>query len=425
MKNIIVKKFGGATVATPEKIRLIAKDLVSSQKSGQILVIVVSAMGKTTNNLIELALHVSNKPNRREMDMLLSVGERISMSLLAMAIQDQGGKAISLTGSQAGILTSKDHENALVMAIKPTRVKSEILSEKMIILAGFQGVDPDSKEITTLGRGGSDTTAVAISAALGAQECQILKDIPSIFTADPNIISNAKVIEHLHYEELLDMTFWGAKVLHYRSAELAAMKQVSLIIGPSISATSNGPNVYKGTRINSFMKYSQVKSAIQTFLKSMNEKKIRQEEYMETTNILGINSHEKVISLEIENKAYSKAISFLKELLLKNEIIFPQILACDFNENKIKFYITGPSEALHSIEQLPQENSLIITSNLSSITVTCTGTPDFAIQNQLALLCKNYEESIERIQVSALSVHYFVFRNHRDNILKSLHNAIS
>lgn len=221
--SIIVKKFGGATVSTPEKIKEIALKMKMEMSPNDHLVIVVSAMGKTTNNLIELAHQVSSHPSRREMDMLLSVGERISMSLLSMALLDLGLEAISFTGSQAGILTTESHENAFVVNIKPQRLQEELKKNKIIILAGFQGVSEQKKEITTLGRGGSDTSAVAMSAALNAKHCEILKDVPSIFSADPNLIPESKPISTLYYEPLMEMTFWGAKVLHYRSVELAAV----------------------------------------------------------------------------------------------------------------------------------------------------------------------------------------------------------
>jgi len=200
---MIVQKYGGMTLADPEKIKAVAARLAEASKKGQKVVAVVSAMGKTTNQLIELANKVSSKPNRREMDTLLTTGERVSMALLSMALHDLGCPAISLTGSQAGILTTDSHVNADIVDVKAFRVQDALGQGKVVVLAGFQGVCPETKEITTLGRGGSDTTAVAMAAFLGADRCEILKDVPAIFTADPQIIPEAKAISHLNYQQLV------------------------------------------------------------------------------------------------------------------------------------------------------------------------------------------------------------------------------
>jgi len=202
-------------------------------------------MGKTTNSLIDLANQVSSHPQRREMDMLLTVGERISMSLVSMALNDLGCPAISFTGSQAGIFTNDSHVNAFIKDVKAFRVAEALEENKVVILAGFQGVSPLTKEITTLGRGGSDTSAVAMAAAFNAERCEILKDVPAVFTADPNIVKDAKPIELLNYDQLMEMTFWGAKVLHYRSVELAKIRDVTLYIGPASNKTSDGTTVEK------------------------------------------------------------------------------------------------------------------------------------------------------------------------------------
>ena len=213
-------KFGGSSVADPEKIRHVAQRLVDAKKRGLRVVGTVSAMGKTTDGLIDLAHQVSPTPDVREFDMLLSTGERIACALVAMAIHDLGQEAVSLTGSQAGILTDAAHGKAKIREIRGDRVKEALDEGKIVLVAGFQGFSRDTMEITTLGRGGTDATAVALAAALGAA-CEIYSDVPGVFTADPRIVPNARKLPTISYEEMLEMSASGAKVLMLRSVELA------------------------------------------------------------------------------------------------------------------------------------------------------------------------------------------------------------
>ena len=187
---LIVQKYGGATLATPAQVKQIALRIYQLHQTGTQVVVVVSAMGQTTNQLIQLARDVSPNPHLRELDMLLTVGERISMSLLSMALNDLGVSAISYTGSQAGILTDDSHVNASIIDVKAFRVEEALKENKIVILAGFQGVSPQTKEITTLGRGGSDTSAVAMAGYLKADRCEILKDVDCIYSADPKVVLN-------------------------------------------------------------------------------------------------------------------------------------------------------------------------------------------------------------------------------------------
>lgn len=237
---LIVQKYGGATLATPEKIKAVAQRISDLKKSGKNIVAVVSAMGQTTNQLIHLAHQVSANPSLRELDMLLSVGERTSMALLTMALNDLHCPAISFTGSQAGILTDESHINANIIDVKAFRVSEALQQNKVVILAGFQGVSALTKEITTLGRGGSDTSAVAMASHLKADHCEILKDVDSVFTADPKLISQALPLRFLNFDQLLEMTLLGAKVLHYKSVEMAKAKNVKLYVGPAADPNSEG-----------------------------------------------------------------------------------------------------------------------------------------------------------------------------------------
>ena len=218
--DTVVMKFGGSSVADPDKIRHVARRLVDAKQRGLRVVGTVSAMGKTTDGLIDLAHQVSPTPNVREFDMLLSTGERIACALVAMAIHDLGQEAVSLTGSQAGILTDAAHSKAKIREIRGDRVRDALDQDKIVLVAGFQGFSRDTMEITTLGRGGTDATAVALAAALGAA-CEIYSDVPGVFTADPRLVPNARKLPTVSYEEMLEMSASGAKVLMLRSVELA------------------------------------------------------------------------------------------------------------------------------------------------------------------------------------------------------------
>jgi aspartate kinase len=216
---LIVQKYGGTSLATPERISAVADRIVKTHSQGNDVVVVVSAMGKTTDELLELAAVVSPNPAARELDMLLTAGERISMALTAMAIQARGVNAVSFTGSQAGILTDSEHGSAKITGITAGRVREAIGDGKVVIVAGFQGVDPLSKEVTTLGRGGSDATAVALAASLGADVCEIYTDVDGVYTADPRLVPEARKLHEISFEEMLELSAAGAGVLMSRSVE--------------------------------------------------------------------------------------------------------------------------------------------------------------------------------------------------------------
>jgi aspartate kinase len=223
----MVMKFGGTSVADPEKIRRVAERLVATRRAGARVVAVVSAMGYHTDELLALAHQVSPRPKPRELDMLISVGERISCALVAMAISDLGTDAISLTGSQAGIVTDTVHGKAKIVEVKAHRIHQELDGERIVLVAGFQGVST-AYDVTTLGRGGSDTTAVALAAALGADACEIYTDVDGVFTADPRLVPEARKLHAVSYEEMLEMAASGAKVLQLRSVEFARNHGVML-----------------------------------------------------------------------------------------------------------------------------------------------------------------------------------------------------
>jgi aspartate kinase len=225
--DTVVMKFGGSSVADPEKIKRVARRLVEAKERGLRVVGTVSAMGKTTDGLLELARQVSPMPPPRELDMLLSVGERISCALVAMAINDLGHQAVSLTGSQAGIETDAAHTKAKITHIRADRVRGALDAGRIVLVAGFQGVSRETLDVTTLGRGGTDATAVALAAALGAA-CEIYSDVAGVFTADPRIVPRARKLPVVSYEEMLEMSASGAKVLMLRSVELARNHDVRI-----------------------------------------------------------------------------------------------------------------------------------------------------------------------------------------------------
>jgi len=226
-RGTVVMKFGGTSVAGPERLRGVARRLVSAHEGGSRVVAVLSAMGATTDELVSLAHQVSARPDPRELDMLISVGERISCALAAMAINDLGHRAVSLTGSQAGIVTDTKHGKAKIVDVRARRIHESLDRDEIVLVAGFQGVST-TQDVTTLGRGGSDTTAVALAAALGADRCEIYTDVEGVFTADPRIVPQARKLHAVTYEEMLELAASGAKVLQLRCVEFARNHGVTL-----------------------------------------------------------------------------------------------------------------------------------------------------------------------------------------------------
>src|ERR1700730_2225831 len=234
--SIVVQKYGGSSMADVMRIRHVAERVMRTQRNGHDVVVVVSAMGDTTDELLALAKQVSANPDRRELDMLLTAGERISMALLSMGIRELGGDAISFTGSQSGIITNDRHVDARIIEVRPFRVQDELARGKVVGIAGYQGVSY-RREVTTLGRGGSDTTAVAMAAALGAEYCEICSDVDGVYTADPRVVPAARRIATLSYEETQGLADAGAKVLNRDAVEFAKEKGIKIYA----RATSSPP----------------------------------------------------------------------------------------------------------------------------------------------------------------------------------------
>lgn len=395
MKNssLIVQKYGGSSLAKPEQIQAVADRILELRKAGHRLLIVVSAMGKTTDHLVDLAYQVSQTPNRRELDMLLTTGERVSMALMSMAINDRGVPAISFTGSQAGVFTDELHSNARIIDIKPFRVESELNRNNVVVLAGFQGVSPSTKEITTLGRGGSDTTAVAMAAYFRADRCEIRKDVDGVYSADPNMIKGAEHILDLHYLSLLDMTFWGAKVLHYRSVELAHLLNIPLVI-----ALAHGEG--KHTTITGDAKmYEQAK-------------------------ILSVNTHKDVRWLVVRNQEIGSALQEFSTALRENNLPYPQLLDSERRLNDSAFLVTAPTETLNAIAQLSAMYPSLSMQNdeLSTVTATCQGSYASPVPEEIsqALVQKNI--SIRKMLFNAMSVTILVNGKDRERAAQTIHD---
>jgi aspartate kinase len=254
---LIVQKYGGSSVQDAERIKRVAERIVATRKAGNDVVVVVSAMGDTTDNLLDLAKQVSPVPPPRELDMLLTSGERISNALVAMAIDALGAKARSFTGSQAGVITTSTHGKARIIDVTPGRIRKALDNGNIALVAGFQGVSQDTKDITTLGRGGSDTTAVAVAAALGADVCEIYTDVDGVYSADPRIVHDAAKLDTVTYEEMLEMAASGAKVLMLRCVEYARRYNVPVHVRSSYS-------VKPGTIVTGSMEDHAVEQALLT-----------------------------------------------------------------------------------------------------------------------------------------------------------------
>lgn len=411
-RPLIVQKYGGMSLASADQIKSAARRVARLRASGKNVIAVVSAMGAATDGLIELAYSVSSKPNRRELDMLLSTGERVSMALFSMALTDAlielvpGAKAISFTGSQAGILTDETHSNARIIDVKSVRVQHELDQGNVVILAGFQGVSPKTKEITTLGRGGTDVTAVALAAAFQAEQCEILKEVPGVLSADPKLVKDARPLRHLTHKQLLDMTFWGAKVLHYRSVELAATHGVRLAV--SLAHASADASDSDMTLITSDKGEAEMNSA--TF---------------ENEKILAITSHADARWCRIDADSIADGLSIFNLILSQQTLPLPQILDISAENKKINILLTSSAEVLEAlVTALSHSNQRVRVDSekMATVTVTCQGAATTALVSRLleSLAKKNIRPS--RVFFGALSVSFAIPEAQRAESVRHLHD---
>ena len=392
---IIVQKHGGACLETPAKIRAVASSLADLHRRGHRVVAIVSAMGKTTDELIRMAYQVSPHPNRRELDMLLTTGERISMSLMSMALSDLGVPAISFTGSQAGVMTDQSHSSARILDVRPIRVLEELDRGRIVVLAGFQGVNPVNKEVTTLGRGGSDTTAVAMAAALKAESCEIIKEVDGVCSADPRIVANAMPLRRLDFAALSEMCFWGAKVLHFRSVELAQNQNVPLVIKRSGSTDDST-----------------------TVMKEVNG--------METGKVLAVNSMARIEHVEIDSADLNQGFEKFAEHLKQNSLSWPQLLASAFTAGKTRIMLTCDPEwldamlrTLEGARDLRKQRE-----TLSSVSLTCFGGVSSDLPFRAIQVLQQHGITADKYVMSPHSVSLFVPVESREAAVKALHSGL-
>jgi aspartate kinase len=397
MRNhpIIVQKYGGVCLETPEKIRAVARSLADLHGRGYRVVAIVSAMGKTTDQLIQMAYQVSPSPNRRELDMLLTTGERISMSLMSMALSDLGVPAISFTGSQAGVMTDGSHSAARILDVRPMRVREELDRGRVVVLAGFQGVNPVTREITTLGRGGSDTTAVAMAAALKAERCEIIKEVDGICSADPRIVPNATPLRRVDFASLSEMCFWGAKVLHFRSVELAQSQDVRLVL-------KQWGGVKRSTLV------------------------MKEVAGMENGKVLAVNSMARIEHVEIDcvdlNDGFEKFAQHLKQ----NSLSWPQLLASQFTAGKTSMTVACDAEWLDALlRTLEHAKDLRKQGEASSsVSLTCFGGISSELPFRALQVLGEHGIVPDKYVLSPHSVSLFVAAEKREAAVKALHSFV-
>jgi aspartate kinase len=392
---IIVQKYGGVCLETPAKIRAVASSLADLHRRGHRVVAIVSAMGKTTDQLIEMAYQVSPQPNRRELDMLLTTGERISMSLMSMALSDLGVPAISFTGSQAGVMTDQSHSSARILEVRPVRVREELDRGRIVVLAGFQGVNAVTREITTLGRGGSDTTAVAMAAALKAERCEIIKEVDGICTADPRIVPDARPLRRLDFASLSDMCFWGAKVLHFRSVELAQSQDVPLAL----------------------KKWGGVEHATQVTKEVLG---------MEEGKVLAVNSMARIEHVEIDSADLNQGFEKFAQHLKQNGLSWPQLLASAFADGKTSMVLACDPEWLDALlRTLKQAKDLRQQRETSSsVSLTCYGGVSSDLPLRALQTLAQHGIVADQYVSSAHSVNLFVPVAAREAAVRALHSLI-
>ena len=396
--SLIVQKFGGSSVANAERVMNVARRVVETYEAGNSVVVVVSAQGDTTDDLIEKAREINPKGSKREMDMLLSSGEQISISLLAMAIQSLGYNAVSLTGWQAGFNTSRNYGAAKIHNINNERVKKELDSKNIVIIAGFQGINK-YEDITTLGRGGSDTSAVAIAVSLGADVCEIYTDVDGVYTADPRIVPNAKKLDDISYDEMLELASLGANVLHNRSVEMAKKYGVKLIVRSSL-------NHNEGTIV-------------------------KEVEKVEKLDVRGVARDNDVARIALVNIQDEPGVAFkIFSMLAKNNINVDIILQSIGREGKKDISFTVNESNLENAIELLEANKDVIgfeeikaTSEVSKVSIVGAGmvnNPGVAAKMFEALADANI--NIHMISTSEIKVSVLVNQKNAERAVAVIHD---
>lgn len=391
---LFVQKFGGTSVGSPEKILGVARKILKLVECGNRVCVVVSAMGHTTDELLSLASKISASPDPREIDMLLTTGERISMALLSMALKDLGISAISLTGSQSGIITSPHHRRARILKIKADRVKESLNKGSVVIVAGFQGVS-EFKEITTLGRGGSDTTAVALASVLKADRCDIFTDVDGVFSADPRIVKTAKRIPQLTSKQMVELALRGAGVLHPRSIEIAEKYNVPLWVKNSLSEQE-----HYGTEI----------------VKVLNEN-------IESSQVIAVTADKDKILLEIELTRPSLTAA-IWDFATEHQL---QCLLPDFQGKNIRFFVDKDSEEewrkglIHLTQNDFVKHFYFREDQIPVSLIGSRLTQDGKILSELSRLLEPLQLSLTVGQASSLAITFTVPKHHVDEVVNECH----
>lgn len=390
---VVVQKYGGQLLSSPEKILLVAEKIRRLHSQGHKVIATVSAMGQTTDELIALAKKVSPNPIRRELDMLLTVGERISMSLLSMALNDLGIKAKSFTGSQTGILTESDHTSAKIIDVRPIRIQKEIENDCVIIIAGFQGVSEKEKEITTLGRGGTDTTAVALTHALKANRLEIIKEVGGIYSGDPKVLPNAKFYKELDYQTAVEATYWGSKILHFRAVSLAQKLNIPIYI-----------QHFENPEISTYI-HGDVKM-------------------LENQKVLMVSVLNNVTKISFKH-SLNHVTNELADVFKKNSTPWPQVLDMEDVAGKSVVYVTSSDESLtFAINLIKSLSSFDAIEEYSAVTGTCFG----AVNSDLcAIISKKLSENgvkFYKIFSTPQSLSFLVDIREKDTAQKILHDLV-
>ncbi|MGE4549700.1 MAG: aspartate kinase [Intestinibacillus sp.] len=395
--SIIVQKFGGTSVANVDRLRNVADIVTSTYKQGNDVVVVVSAQGDTTDDLIEKAAEINENPSKREMDVLLNTGEQISMSLLAMAIEKLGYPVVSLTGWQAGMETDRNYGGARIKRVSADRVRSELDRKRIVIVAGFQGINREG-DITTLGRGGSDTSAVAIAATLGADLCQIYTDVDGVYTADPRIVKDARKLDAITYDEMLELASLGAQVLHNRSVEMAKKYNVDLEV---VSSFTRNP----GT-------------------------KVKEGSNMEKMMVSGVARDNNCARVAIINLEDTPGVAFkVFSLLAKHKVNVDIILQSVGKDNKKSITFTIPQQDAETVQKLLEENremlgfeALSVNTHVAKVSVVGAGmasNPGVAAKMFEALAGVNI--NIRMISTSEIKISVLINEDDSEAAVKAIH----
>ena len=402
--TIVVQKFGGTSVADPEKIKEVAKAVIREKNNGNDVVVIVSAMGHTTDYLVKLAHDVTPTPAAREMDMLLATGEQVSIALLSMAIQAQGHKSISLNAMQIGIITENIHSKARIVDIKTDKLMKNIKEGNIIVVAGFQGVTPDG-EITTLGRGGSDTSAVAIAAALKADRCDIYTDVEGVYTTDPRIVPNATRLDEVSYEEMLELAHAGANVLHPRSVETAKQFNVPLRVRSTFKLDNKG-----------------------TLIKGVKNMEI----YKPVAGVAADLSQVRIVLTNLKDEPGNAATLF--ETLANNNISVDMIIqsyAKNDKTNDIAFTVSEDDfdRAMNILEQVKVQlgaSQILTDKDIAKVSIIGAGMvdrPGIAATMFKTLADKNI--NIKMISTSEIKISCLVEKDKAKEAIKALHSAFN